>query len=83
MTAVRQKSVLLGGALLAVIVAVGVLAPLLGTRDPAQIDPVARNKRPGTAITVRCTIGPSAWKRRCREPPQGWEERRHLLDGHG
>ena len=57
MTAVRQKSVLLGGALLAVIVAVGVLAPLLGTRDPAQIDPVARNKRPGTAITVRNADG--------------------------
>ncbi len=57
MTAVRQKSVLLGGALLAVIVTVGVLAPVLGTRDPAQIDPVARNKRPGTAITVRNTDG--------------------------
>ncbi len=57
MTAVRQKSVLLGGAFLAVIVAVGVLAPLLGTRDPAQIDPVARNKRPGTAITVRNADG--------------------------
>jgi peptide/nickel transport system permease protein len=57
LTAVLQKSVLLGGALLAVIVAVGVLAPMLGTRDPAQIDPVARNKRPGTAITVRNADG--------------------------
>jgi peptide/nickel transport system permease protein len=57
LTVARQKSVLLGGALLAVIVAVGVLAPILGTRDPAQIDPVARNKRPGTAITVRNADG--------------------------
>jgi peptide/nickel transport system permease protein len=54
---VRQRSVLLGGALLAAIVLVGLVAPFLGTRDPAEIDPVARNKRPGTELTVRHADG--------------------------
>lgn len=53
----RQRSVLLGGTLLAVIVVVGLVAPFLGTRDPAQIDPVARNKRPGTEAVVRNADG--------------------------
>ena len=43
----RQRSVLIGASILAVIVAIALLAPYLGTRDPARIDPVARNKRPG------------------------------------
>jgi peptide/nickel transport system permease protein len=47
----------LGGAILAVIVAVAVLAPALGTVNPAQIDPVARNRRPGTEATVRAADG--------------------------
>ncbi|PYM12539.1 MAG: peptide ABC transporter permease, partial [Candidatus Rokuibacteriota bacterium] len=44
---------LIGGAILLIIVAIGVLAPVLGTVDPAQIDPTARNKRPGAEATVR------------------------------
>ena len=47
----------MGGALLAAIVLVGLVAPFLGTRDPAQIDPVARNKRPGTELAVRHADG--------------------------
>jgi len=43
----------MGGSILAVIVAVALLAPYLGTSDPAQIDPVARNKRPGAERVVR------------------------------
>ena len=50
---VRNKSVVIGGAVLAVIVAVALLAPLLGTHDPARINPVARNKVPGGESTVR------------------------------
>ncbi len=37
----------MGGTILAVILAIGLTAPFLGTRDPSQIDPVSRNKRPG------------------------------------
>ena len=47
----------LGGAILATIVAVAVLAPALGTVNPAQIDPVARNRRPGAEGTVRNVDG--------------------------
>jgi len=39
--------VLIGGAILIVVLLIGLTAPLLGTRDPSQIDPVSRNKRPG------------------------------------
>src|SRR5207249_11931565 len=43
----RHRSVTIGGAILALVVVVAVLAPWLGTRDPAQIDPGFRNRRPG------------------------------------
>jgi len=45
--AAQNRSVLMGGAILAVILLIGLTAPFLGTRDPSQIDPVSRNKRPG------------------------------------
>jgi peptide/nickel transport system permease protein len=50
---VRSRSILIGGAILVVIIAIAALAPVLGTRDPAAIDPVARNKTPGAEQTVR------------------------------
>ena len=37
----------MGGTILAVILLIGLTAPFLGTRDPSQIDPISRNKRPG------------------------------------
>jgi len=37
----------MGGAILAIILLIGLTAPWLGTRDPSQIDPISRNKRPG------------------------------------
>jgi len=49
----RHKSALIGGAVLAVIVLTGVLAPFLGTIDPAQINPAARNRTPGSETTIR------------------------------
>lgn len=55
--AARNKSVLIGGAVLAVIVMIGALAPLLGSVDPAQINPAARNRRPGAETIVRAADG--------------------------
>lgn len=54
---VRQRSIVLGGAIFGFIVLMAVLAPLLGTTDPARIDPAARNKRPNTVGTVRTADG--------------------------
>jgi peptide/nickel transport system permease protein len=48
-----NRSTTLGGVIFAVIAAIGLLAPVLATTDPAQIDPVARNRRPGAELTVR------------------------------
>jgi peptide/nickel transport system permease protein len=49
----RNRSVLIGGVLLAVIVLVAVLAPWLGTTDPAEIEPTARNKKPGAERVIK------------------------------
>jgi peptide/nickel transport system permease protein len=55
--AARNKSVLIGSAVLAIIVLIGVLAPFLGTIDPAQINPAARNRTPGSETTIRNADG--------------------------
>jgi len=49
----RNRSIVIGAILLAIIVAVAVLAPVLGTTDPARVEPVLRNKRPGAMASVR------------------------------
>src|SRR2546421_541484 len=38
-------------------VLIGLLAPVLATTDPAQIDPTVRNRRPGAERTVRADDG--------------------------
>jgi len=48
-----NRSVMLGGTILAMVIAVGVLAPMLATTDPTVIDPTVRNRRPGAEHTVR------------------------------
>jgi peptide/nickel transport system permease protein len=48
----RNRSVLIGASMLALIVVIAVLAPYLGTTDPAAIDPVSRNKRPGAERSI-------------------------------
>ncbi len=53
----RHGSVALGGAILAAVVALACLAPVLGTVDPARIDPVVRNQRPGAQRLVRNADG--------------------------
>ncbi len=58
--AIRNPSVILGGAILLVMLFIAVAAPLLGTVDPTRIDPASRNKKPGTEITYRLEDGTTA-----------------------
>lgn len=53
----RNPSVLVGGGVLLLIVLLGILAPLLGTIDPAAINPAGRNKNPGAEISMRLDDG--------------------------
>jgi peptide/nickel transport system permease protein len=55
--AARNKSVLAGGVVLAIMALIGLTAPYLGTLDPAQIDPAARNRTPGSESVVRRADG--------------------------
>jgi peptide/nickel transport system permease protein len=48
----RNVGVVLGTLILLAIVVLSILAPVLGTVDPAQIDPTFRNKVPGTERTI-------------------------------
>jgi peptide/nickel transport system permease protein len=49
----RNPSVVIGALIVAFLALVGLLAPLLGTIDPAEINPGFRNKRPGVERTLR------------------------------
>jgi peptide/nickel transport system permease protein len=55
--ALRNPNVIVGGTILLIMLAIAALAPLLGTVDPTRIDPAARNKKPGTEITMRLDDG--------------------------
>lgn len=55
--AARNPSVLIGAAIILVIAALGILAPFLGTIDPAEINPAFRNKQPGAEATIRLEDG--------------------------
>jgi peptide/nickel transport system permease protein len=52
-TVVRNPSVIFGGSIALVMLIIAILAPFLGTRDPAEINPSARNQKPGYVATVR------------------------------
>jgi len=52
-----NPSVVFGTVVLLAMVLMGVLAPYLGTIDPASIDPVWRNKVPGTERTLTLPSG--------------------------
>ncbi|MDP1748205.1 MAG: ABC transporter permease [Pseudomonadota bacterium] len=58
--ALRNTAVIFGGTILLVMLAIAILAPVLGTVDPTRIDPAARNKPPGTEITFRLDDGKTA-----------------------
>jgi peptide/nickel transport system permease protein len=53
----RHPGVLFGGATLLVMLLIALLAPALGTADPATIDPTHRNQLPGSEWTVRAAGG--------------------------
>jgi peptide/nickel transport system permease protein len=52
-----NPSVLLGALIIAVMALIGAAAPFLGTIDPAEINPVMRNKTPGFERTIRAADG--------------------------
>ena len=54
---IRHPGVLFGASILLVMCVVALLAPLLGTMDPATIDPTHRNQLPGSEWTVRAPSG--------------------------
>lgn len=54
---VRNPSVLIGGFLVLAIFLMGLLAPVLDTRDPSKISPKDRNQPPGYETTVRDSSG--------------------------
>ncbi|MDX2205631.1 MAG: ABC transporter permease [Hyphomicrobiaceae bacterium] len=51
--ALRSPSVAIGATIVLVIALLSILAPTLGTIDPAEINPAFRNKKPGAERTVR------------------------------
>jgi peptide/nickel transport system permease protein len=53
----RNPSVVIGATIVAILALVGLFAPLLGTIDPAEINPVFRNKKPGVERTIRSNDG--------------------------
>ncbi|WP_291856766.1 ABC transporter permease [Bradyrhizobium sp.] len=53
----RNPGVAFGAAVIAIVLLMGLLAPLLGTIDPTAINPVARNKVPGTELSIRTDTG--------------------------
>ena len=55
--AIRNPSVIFGGVILLIMLAIAILAPVLGTVDPTRIDPASRNKKPGTELTIRLEDG--------------------------
>jgi peptide/nickel transport system permease protein len=54
---IRHPGVLFGGVILVVMLAVAVLAPVLGTTNPATIDPTHRNQLPGSEWAARDASG--------------------------
>lgn len=52
-TVLRNPSVIIGGSIALVMVIIAILAPFLGTRDPAEINPAVRNQKPGYTAMVR------------------------------
>jgi peptide/nickel transport system permease protein len=53
----RNPAVLIGGAVLLLLAAVSLLAPVLGTVDPSVLDPANRDLLPGTAGEVTSLTG--------------------------
>jgi peptide/nickel transport system permease protein len=54
---IRNPSVIIGGVIMILMMLIALLAPCLGTMDPASIDPTDRNKRPGAERIIRDASG--------------------------
>jgi len=54
---VRNPSVIIGASIVIFLALIGLFAPLLGTIDPSEINPVFRNKKPGVERTIRADDG--------------------------
>ncbi len=54
---VRNPSVVIGATIVAFLTLIGLFAPLLGTIDPSEINPVYRNKKPGVERMLRADDG--------------------------
>ena len=54
---VHNPAVVFGGVVIMIVLLMGLLAPWLGTIDPTAINPIARNKVPGTEVTLRTDTG--------------------------
>jgi peptide/nickel transport system permease protein len=52
-TLARNPSVIIGAVIVTFLALVGLLAPLLGTIDPSEINPAFRNKKPGAERVIR------------------------------
>lgn len=50
---IRHPSVMIGGIIFGIIVLMGIIAPILTSIDPAEINPSNRNKTPGFEATLR------------------------------
>jgi len=53
----RNPSVIIGALIVVILALLGALAPLLDTLPPSEINPVFRNKRPGTERSIRDSNG--------------------------
>ncbi|MFO1303395.1 MAG: ABC transporter permease [Burkholderiales bacterium] len=53
----RNRAAVVGAAILALVLAMGLAAPILTPLDPTEINPAFRNKPPGTERTVRGADG--------------------------
>ena len=56
-TLLRNPGVIVGSTIILFLVLLGLLAPVLGTIDPAEINPAFRNKKPGVERTIRADDG--------------------------
>jgi peptide/nickel transport system permease protein len=55
-----HTSMVMGALIIAVMALIGLAAPFLGTMNPAEINPAARNRTPGFERTVRAADGSEA-----------------------
>ena len=49
----RSGSVIAGGLIVSIMLLIAAMAPLLGTRNPGEVNPSVRNKLPGFEATIR------------------------------